>query len=725
MKPTAFFALLLLSIVAQAQLKFSPQARIFEQELSSYINQEDGSWKQVPAEKFIAKYDLLQMKGQWFLGALLLVDPDLDDSRLQQLGVQIESKTGAVWGVRVPLSSFYYLKKIPGIRYVEAGNSVSPELDRARASTRVDSVYMGLGDLKMPYTGKGVIIGIIDWGFDYTHPVFYDTTLQNYRVISAWDQNKTSGPGPAAYSFGTEYKGKDALLKAGDDTVYVFGPMSHGTHVGGIAGGGGDMSSYRGMAPEAEFVFVSLRRDDASFIAAINYISSVARAKGKPFVINMSFGNHSGPHDGSTLRNQAMDSLVSGIGVIVVAAGNNGGNYFHLLDDFQSHDTLITEVVSASGLSEYWGESVNIWAEPGSPFSIQLELCDANYTPVYQSNWLTSSDNLSFRDTLFQKDGDTLLVHLVSDSANVLNNKPNLLFESRNLGTLKLILRVSGTGKTHLWHVAQLGNRVTNWGESFHSGYPGAVQGNDDYGVAGPTGVGKKVITVASYLSEAHTPSGVETLGYISSYSSIGPTADERAKPDIAAPGENVASAVNSFDPNPGKVVDTKDFNGRTYSFVRYSGTSMASPATVGVVALMLQANRFLTASDIKEILKTTARLDANTGVIGSNGDLQWGWGKVDAYTAVRAAELRSGNVHIKADAPFTAYPNPLIASNLTIDAQKDCELRVLDLQGREMKCASIHYGNQQIDLSGFASGTYLLEWRSDTEVGFVKVVVQ
>jgi len=123
--------------------------------------------------------------------------------------------------------------------------------------------------------------------------------------------------------------------------------------------------------------------------------------------------------------------------------------------------------------------------------------------------------------------------------------------------------------------VAQLNNRVSNWGQPFKAGYPGAVQGDQHYGVGGPPGVGKKVITVASYLAEATLPNGNTALGTLSSYSSEGPTQDERQKPDITAPGESVLSAVNSHDPSPGLVQETVEFNGTTYSFVRYSATSM------------------------------------------------------------------------------------------------------------------------------------------------------
>ena len=63
------------------------------------------------------------------------------------------------------------------------------ELHRAIPDATVDSVWSGIG-LPWGMTGKDIIIGFTDWGFDYTHPVFYDTSMTRYRVLRAWDQFK-------------------------------------------------------------------------------------------------------------------------------------------------------------------------------------------------------------------------------------------------------------------------------------------------------------------------------------------------------------------------------------------------------------------------------------------------------------------------------------------------------------------------------------------------------
>lgn len=85
-------------------------------------------------------------------------------------------------------------------------------------------------------------------------------------------------------------------------------------------------------------------------------------------------------------------------------------------------------------------------------------------------------------------------------------------------------------------------------------------------------------------------------------------------KPDVSAPGVNVASSISSFTDNNYTLLETVNFKGKEYPFAQFSGTSMSGPATAGVVALMLQANPNLWYNEAKEILQTTAREDVRTG---------------------------------------------------------------------------------------------------------------
>ena len=96
-------------------------------------------------------------------------------------------------------------------------------------------------------------------------------------------------------------------------------------------------------------------------------------------------------------------------------------------------------------------------------------------------------------------------------------------------------------------------------------------------------------------------------------------------KPDVVAPGEMIASARSSAVPESSSDPDA-------YHRV-LAGTSMATPHVAGTIALMLQYEPNLSAIDIPQILRQTARLDSFTGLL-VNGSSSWGFGKTDARTA-------------------------------------------------------------------------------------------
>ncbi len=123
---------------------------------------------------------------------------------------------------------------------------------------------------------------------------------------------------------------------------------------------------------------------------------------------------------------------------------------------------------------------------------------------------------------------------------------------------------------------------------------------------------------VGSYASGAF-----DVNGAIARFSSRGPGRFGDVKPDLAAPGVDVRSAV------PGG------------SYAMFSGTSMASPHTAGTVALMWSAAPILV-GDLDEtarLLDTSAVDNGNTNCGGTaeNNNI-WGEGRLDAYAAVSSA---------------------------------------------------------------------------------------
>jgi len=712
-------ALFLMNGLSFAQSKFDVNAKRFMKDYS--VHQTNATFKnteQLP-QSLIEEYDLIPYKNSYYIGALALIyENNYNADVLKNKGIHISGKISNILSLRVPVNKLAELVHVSFIRYIEVGNGVSPELQYSKTDTRTDSVHAGFGGLKIPYKGEGVIIGIIDWGFDYTHPVFYDSGLTNLRLSRAWDQNKLSGPAPQGFNFGTEYVGQNELLAAQEDTLYVFGPGSHGTHVGGIAGGAGAGTDAVGIAPESELIFISLRRDAPSLIDAFNYIKTYAESVSKPFVINMSFGSHRGPHDGTDLKNLGIDALAGSGSIFVGSAGNNGNNDFHLQRDFNViSDTLYTVVDFMYGVNpEYFGQTLSMWGSENSDFSVSLKFVDGNNNLVLQTPFYLSTLEPSINDTLFTSNNDTIILRLEAVSSSPLNNKPNIQIEFAKPTNLKAVLVISSSNSNvHIWNNARLARRYTNWGATLNSNYPNAQRGNPDYGLGEPAGCGKSVITVAAHRAELIIPGGQIVYGQLANFSSRGPTVDGRTKPDISGPGQVVKSAVNSFDPEPGSIIDSVSFNGKTYGFANYSGTSMSGPAVAGIVALMLQAYPDLTAQQAKDIIKQTARLDNRTGNIDENGHLNWGWGKINALAAVLVAESLNPKLSqqtIVNETNTRIFPNPtreilrVEANYLIVNYQ------IYDLNGRivrEVNSTNDISGMLEFNVSDLPKGMYLL----------------
>jgi hypothetical protein len=169
------------------------------------------------------------------------------------------------------------------------------------------------------------------------------------------------------------------------------------------------------------------------------------------------------------------------------------------------------------------------------------------------------------------------------------------------------------------------------------SGFPNGDQSHS----LGMPGTARKAITVAAYKTrncwpiaggekcyDTQTSDGQAQVGDRAPFSSEGPTRDGREKPDVIAPGMNIVS-VHSKDHSVESDRLTPD-----NKYEAMEGTSMATPLTCGIVALMLEKNGALTADTIRSILRNTARSDGFTGVTWNR---VFGSGKVDAEAAIAA----------------------------------------------------------------------------------------
>jgi hypothetical protein len=270
--------------------------------------------------------------------------------------------------LKFPLSQLENIYELTGVTELQVAGKIKPELNKVLFDTKVDSIHRGLG-LPSAFTGKDVLIGITDWGFDYSHPMFFDTLLADTRILAAWDQFKNSGPSPADYDYGTEYNSPATIDAAQADTANIYSFATHGSHVAGIAGGSGAGTIYRGVAFESQFLFTTFLVDEASVLDAWEWMYTKSEAEGKRLVINMSWGLYwMGALDGTSLLSQALDSY-SDLGVVFVTSGGNNGDVdFHIKKEFAG-DTLQSRVNFYTGATpNLWGQSIHAWGEEDESF---------------------------------------------------------------------------------------------------------------------------------------------------------------------------------------------------------------------------------------------------------------------------------------------------------------------------------------------------------------------
>ncbi|GAA4451021.1 S8/S53 family peptidase [Rurimicrobium arvi] len=628
---------------------------------------------------------------------------------LSGISASVGTRAGNIWTVQVPVTQVKAFTLIKEIAYIQLDEPVIPNLDVARATTRVDSVHQGIG-LPQGYSGKGVIVGIMDFGFDYNHPTMYDTSGKRYRIVKAWEMN-ASGTPPSGFTYGAEIS-DTTLLKARKTDNNV---QTHGSGVAGLAAGSGfgTAGRFKGMAYESDMILVGVRRDSLSgewltggfsdFIDGVNYMMQYATSVGKPIVVNISWGSHSGPHDGSSLVNQAFDAMTGTGKLIVMSAGNDGGTPIHLQKTFTSSDTAIRTFLqfSTTPVKRTW---IDIWGDTSKTFCVKTSLYTAGGTEG-NSTGVICIDNTTKSHMLIAKNGlDTCYVETIT-SASEYNMKPRVTINIYNKSNDSVGIQVSGTsGAIDMWNEYYYYGYTYRYNCIFSDmGVAGATNGDRDFTIS-DMGAGKSVLLVGAYISKnKFTNLNGSLLGYsgvvgqLASFSSHGPYVDGRIKPDITAPGLTIATACNSQDADylPGGASSnllvakyTAPSSGDSFFYSEFSGTSAASPIAAGITALLLQIDPTLTPARLAALIGETAIQDFYTGTLPASGTTTWGKGKINAYGAARKL-LKELSIATPrgAEAPdVVLMPNPNTGSfNLDLQAPDAASyvVTVADISGK------------------------------------------
>ncbi len=511
-----------------------------------------------------------------------------------------------IYSAQVSLDRAEQLLKLAPVRRLQTKKKSAMHLDTATVDSKVRATPTG--PRTVSETGKGVLIGIVDSGFDLTHPMFRDSTGK-LRVEGLLDQ--TSGGEFTTSQLETQWSGAvNPTAPGGDD-------HGHGTHVASIAGGT-KHQGFEGVAPGARFLLVKTNFTDTD--NAVSWIFN--KAGTKPCVINMSLGHHWGAHDGTEVEEKLHESLVGRGKVIVVSAGNERNDSIHIGGRF------------LAGTSETVGFRVLRQQPPDPPFAAITV-------------WYDAQDK--FDIALITPNGQVLPVPAIGSGDQFSNSRVDLeLARATHAGptpTIKAQILLSFKSPT-------VGNSHLNWKlrVTCQSAVVGRIDGwfnNSGFGefkphslvelgrTLGLPATGNGCIAVASHVTDNtwNSDDGPESdlnvmIGRSSPFSSQGPTRDQRQNPELSAPGQYLTAALAtnsamSFESD--RTLNSK-------RLLTIEGTSMSAPMVTGAVALLLQKKPTLTSNAIRTLLMNSARTDSHTGAVWNP---TFGHGKLDIAKAL------------------------------------------------------------------------------------------
>jgi subtilisin family serine protease len=595
-------------------------------------------------------------------------------------------REGVALGV-MRLESLERIASHPAVLRLEIGTPPSAELDQSIPDVRASDVWTKVmpGNTFTGRTGAGVIVGIIDTGIDYRHVDFLKTgEIHKSRILRIWDMGLTpkgteQGPADALLSggatYGVEYKQDQidadlaSLSADSDPTVRHLDCAGHGTHVTSIATGAGrarEAPSRTGVAPEASIIavrYLDLPEPTVDqggvavtpiklFKDAVRYVLNVASQTdgGTPVVLNMSFGESLGPHDGTSERELWLAGEFAPSQTrraCVHAAGNSNTFTYHVEVDFPAGGGEIHVPFQVADLrgemkSDWdtceWRDNtielgVEFWyvrgtANVSAAVTLPDRSADGSHT-TKTSGFVAIGGGVA--GIYFGRKEYKLVHHTVPDvtvgTTTLHRNVIELTLKAEGnthaaaSNVYELIVRSEAAAHLEGWTGSSNGQHIV-FGHfvpstidlGTHPPLPSGVTDPRRHQISSPAGA-SNTIAVAAYSAEPdptdllfsdrppkHGIAGFSSRGGLVDYASAGSLP---FKPDLAAPGIEVDAARSM---GRGWLVYRSRLI-RSAGYTQMGGTSMAAPHVTGTVALMLQAKPNLTVSQISSILTNPANL--------------------------------------------------------------------------------------------------------------------
>ncbi len=744
------------TLTAVGQSKLQPTARRIMQEYRLQQTEKAG----LPVEgKYRSKRAAEAINNPMVNKMILVVEPGTTADDLEAAGCEVLSLKGTAAMVHCTLDNVDALAALDCVRGISFGDRQDFHMHIARGEMGVDLIHQGNeSDDIQPYTGKNVLFGIIDTGFDPNHLNFLDEDGNSrfecfYNFISD-DGTSVSYQGENLKDFKSDITG-----------------LMHATHTTGIAAGsykgpadyydptqGGDMDQepcpYYGAAYEADIVGCGGELYDANIASAINTLARYKKSNGngRPMVVNMSFGSIHGPHDGTSPLCNYLGNFSDDL-IMCMSAGNDGELPIAITKIFEQDGDVLRTILYPTTQDTH---QCSFYSDDSTPFELDMVVVDTRGNILCSVPVNQDYEHIAIGTSRYEP-GNGMFVEpafddtfysgsVVTATANVdpLNNRYTVDIEyamvAKNYSAyFGFVIKAPAGHRVD-------GNLEYNGGDKFTSYNIAGWQDGSTNGTISDLATTHGVISVGAYATndefwpytgEIADYSGYFTKGDICYFSSYGDLVDGRSLPMVAAPGALIVSSTSRWSnvgwdgkpylPNQDDIACTVSHNGLWNTWVRESGTSMASPAAAGAIALWLEANPDLTYDQVVEILEKTSKRDKYTDNEAKRN--RWGFGKINAYDGLVMAKQLSSVIGTPAEAD---HDKDLMLKNLGgnvfetfVAGAEGITATVTSMAGANVLNAGSDCDTLTVDASTLTPGIYVLTVKANNLVRSTKFVVR